>query len=436
MKMDDLILVSVDDHVVEPPNMFQQHLSKEHLAAAPQFTTEANGSECWIYEGKKITNIGLNAVVGRPKSEYGVEPTSFSQMRPAVYDIDKRIEDMNVSGILGSMCFGTFVGFDGGLFLSATDKKNALRVVRAYNDWHIDEWCGAHPGRMIPLSILPLWSMGETLKEIKRVVNKGCHAISFPDNPSVKGLPSIHNDYWRPLWNLCDELKVVINCHIGSGYQPPHPSMESPINCWITSMPISIANAASDWMHLRALIDHKNLKIALSEGGIGWIPYLMERADFTYSHHGEWTGVEFGGKKPSEIFREHFLTCFIDDKYGLDNYKAIGEDLIMFETDYPHSDCVWPNAPELLWESVKGMSRDVVDKITHKNAMREYSYDPFSILNREDCTVAALRSKAKDVDTGTVSYGGYVQPFEKGKPVTSGDVVKLFQQQFEGEIIT
>ncbi len=433
MKIDDLILVSVDDHVVEPPDMFKQHLSKENLATAPRFTTEEDGTDCWIYEGRKIANIGLNAVVGRPKDEFGVEPTSFNQMRPAVYDIDKRISDMNAAGVLGSMCFGTFVGFDGGLFLASNDKVNALRVVRAYNDWHIDEWCGAYPGRMIPLAILPLWDMRATLEEVKRVVRKGCHAISFPDNPTVKGLPSIHNDYWLPLWDLCDELSVVVNCHIGSGYQPPHPSMESPINCWITSMPISIANAASDWMHLKPLLDRPNLKIALTEGGIGWIPYLIERADFTYGHHKEWTRVDFGGKKPSDVFREHFLTCFIDDAFGLANYEAIGEDSIMFETDYPHSDCVWPNAPEVLWERVKGMDRKVIDKITHQNAMREYSYDPFSYINREDCTVAKLRSLANGVDTSPVSYGGKASSLTDGRPVTSGDVVKLFQSQFEGD---
>ena len=105
----------------------------------------------------------------------------------------------------------------------------------------------------------------------------------------------------------------------------------------------------------------------------------------------------------------------------------------MFETDYPHSDCVWPHAPEKLWESVKGMNREVVDKITHQNAMREYSYDPFSFIKREDCTVAKLRSQASSVDTSPISYGGKASSLTDGRPVTSGDVVKLFQSQFEGD---
>jgi predicted TIM-barrel fold metal-dependent hydrolase len=429
MNKDDMIIISVDDHLIEPPDMFKGHLGKEHLALAPQFLTDANGNDMWVFEDRKVINVGLNAVVGRPKSEYGCEPTSLQHMRAATYDIDKRIQDMNADGIVGSLCFGTFIDFDGGLFVGAKDKTNALRMVKAYNDWHIDEWCGTHPGRMIPMAILPLWDNMACVEEIRRMNKKGCHAISFPDNPTVKGLPSIHNEYWNPVWAVCDELAVIINCHIGTGHAPPHPSMESPISAWITGMPISIANSAADWIHLEALLRHPNLKIALTEGGIGWIPYLLERADFTHGHHGAWTNVEFGGKKPSEVFKEHFITCFIDDQFGLRNYQDIGEDLICYESDYPHSDCVWPRAADVLWDSIQALPDTVINKVTHQNAMREFSFDPISTLGRENCTVGALRQQAAaaGVDTQPASMGGANPHAEAaGKRVTSGDVVKLF----------
>lgn len=431
MQMDDMILVSIDDHIIEPPDLFKNHLSAEQLDEAPKFVS-ADGKDCWVFEGRRVLNIGLNAVVGRPREEYGCEPESLDQMREGTYNVDKRVEDMNANGILGSVCFGTFVAFDGSFFVEAKDKTNAIRVIQAYNDWHIDEWCGAHPGRFIPLAIVPLWDIDAILAEVRRVVTKGCRAIAFPDNPAAKGLPSIHSDYWEPLWQLCNDERVVLNCHIGTGYAPPHPSMESSINCWITSMPISISNAAADWMHMRALTRYPDLKIALSEGGIGWVPYLLERADFTFYHHGPWTRTEFGGKLPSELFREHFLTCFVDDKFGLANYEAIGEDLICFECDYPHSDSVWPEAPEVLWSSIQNLPPSVINKITHGNVMRDYGYNPFENLGRESCTVGALRKQAEHVDTSPVSRGGQ-NPTKKGAgPVTSGDVVKMFSDQLEG----
>lgn len=436
MTKNDMIIMSVDDHVIEPPHMFQQHLSKEHLALAPQFKTDKDGNAFWEFEGRRVVNVGLNAVVGRPKSEYGCEPTSLDHMRPAAYDVDARIQDMNADGIVSTLCFGTFVGFDGGFFVGSKDKTNALRLVKAYNDWHIDEWAGAYPGRFIPLAILPLWDPQACVEEVKRVVKKGCHAITFPDNPTAKGLPSIHNAFWEPLWAVCNDLRVVINCHIGTGHTPPHPSMESPINSWITSMPISIANSAADWLHLAALTRYPTLKIALSEGGIGWIPYLLERADFTYQQHGAWTNVTFGeGKKPSDIFREHFITCFIDDQFGIKNYADVGEDIICFESDYPHSDCVWPHAADVLWDSLKDLPERVINKVTHENTIREYQVDPIAILGRENCTVGALREQARlsGVDTNPASYGGHNPHADsKGNVVTSGDVVKLFVDNVGG----
>ncbi len=427
MKVEDLVIVSVDDHVIEPPDMFKRHLPPDLLALGPRNEEFPDGSHRWIYEDRVVGQIGLNAVVGRLPEEYGCEPNAYTQMRKGTYDIKARIDDMNVNGILGSICFGSFVYFDGGFFLGAKDKTLTNRVVQAYNDWHIDEWCGGAPGRFIPLAIVPLWDVDLVVAEVKRVAAKGCHTISFPDNPAAKGLPSIHSPYWAPLWKACAEHRIVISTHIGTGSEPPFASAESPIAAWITSMPMAISNSAADWIYLSALQEYPELKISLAEGGVGWIPYLLERADFTHKHHGAWTNSQLGGKLPSEVFREHFITCFIDDKFGLANRDWIGIDRICYECDYPHSDCVWPNSPEILFESLPGLSDDEINKITHLNAMREFSYDPFAILGRENCTVGALRARAAHVDTAPRSYGGG-RPIEAGSKsrVTSGDVQRMF----------
>ncbi len=429
MKIEDMILISVDDHIIEPPSMFDAHIPATLKDKAPKCVTTENGDNYWIFEDRKVINVGLNAVAGRPREEYGVEPTSLSQLRKGTYDVHARVDDMNANGLLGSLNFGTFVGFDGAFFLDSKDKKLAFSILQAYNDWHIDEWCGSHPGRFIPLAIIPLWDVNLAVEEIKRVVAKGCRAISFSDNPNAKGLPSIHKEYWEPLWKICNDERVVINCHIGTGYAPPHPSMDSPIDAWITSMPMAIATSAADWIQLTALQRYPDLKIALSEGGIGWVPYFLERADFTHEHHHEWTHTDFGGRKPSDIFREHFLTCFIDDKFGVKNRHEVGIDTICYECDYPHSDSVWPKAPEYLMAGFDGVPDEDIDKMTHLNVIRAYDYDPFSILGRENCTVGALRKQAEHVDTSPKSAGGN-RPVEEGvkRVVTSGDVVKLFQQ--------
>lgn len=430
MNMNDMILVSVDDHVIEPPNMFKDHLPARYLDRAPKMqSTQEDGSsvDSWIYEDRVVPNFGLNAVVGRPLNEYGFEPSSYDQIRLGTYDIKARVDDMNVNGILGSICFPTFPHFAGSFFLGAKDKELTLAVIQAYNDWHIDGWCGAAPGRFIPLSILPLWDIDLAVAEAKRVAAKGCRTISFFDNPTAQGLPSVHSDHWDPLWRVLEDNKIVISIHIGSGASAPYGSMDSPIDTWIVNMPMYIANATTDWLFSPVFKKFPTLKLALSEGGIGWVPYLLERADFTYKHHRAWTNSNFGDLLPSELFKRNFITCFIDDQFGLQNTRFMNLDMITWECDYPHSDTLWPNAPEALWTSIKHLSDEEINKITHLNAMREFGYDPFSVLKREDCTVGALRAQAKHVDVRPrANMGGFNPSNDEGRQVTTGEVMRLF----------
>ena len=277
MKMNDMLIISVDDHISEPPDMFDKHLSGADLASAPKLRTTEKGTNYWDYQGLKLPSVGLNAVVGRVPEEYGMEPTAFDQLRKGCYDHNARIDDMNVNGVAASLNFASCVGFDGGVFHRVEDKAKSLVHLRAYNDWHIDEWCGSHPGRFIPCALLPTWDQKAMVDEVKRVAAKGCTAVSINENPTTQKLPSIHNAYWEPLWKAVADTDMAICLHIGAGNPAPHASMETPIEAWISTMPMSISTGAADWLHLEALERYPGMKIALSEGGIGWIPYFLER---------------------------------------------------------------------------------------------------------------------------------------------------------------
>ena len=427
MEMNDLILLSVDDHVIEPPHLFDKHLPAKYRDQAPTMKSMANGSDCWIYDGKVLPNIALNAVVGRPPEEYGVEPTAYAQLRKGSYDIKARIDDMNVNGVLSAINFPTFPQFAGTLFVGSKDPTAAKAIVSAYNDWHVHEWAGEAPGRIIPIGILPLWDINACVEEAKRLAKLGVHTVTFPDVPAKKGLPSIHTDHWDPLWKVMSDNKMVISTHIGSGMSAPYISPESPIDSWIITMPMSIANATADWLFSPVFIKFPELKIALSEGGIGWIPYFLERSDFTFRHHNAWTNSNFGGMLPSDLFFRNFITCFIDDAFGLQSLGFLNTDMVTWECDYPHSDTVWPYCPEELWKSIKHLPKETIDKITHLNTMREFSFDPISLLGRENCTVGALRAQAQHVDTELRSGLGGLNPSKgDGRPVTSGEVMKMF----------
>ena len=126
-----------------------------------------------------------------------------------------------------------------------------------------------------------------------------------------------------------------------------------------------------------------DIRFALSEGGTGWIPYFLDRLDRTYDMHRLWTGQDFGDRLPSDVFRQHFLTCFIADPVGIELRHLIGLDNIAWECDYPHSDSSWPEAPEELAQVAAGVPDDELSRITYENACRWYSFDPFALRARE-----------------------------------------------------
>ena len=404
MQAADMILVSVDDHLVEPPEVFDGRLPAKYADQAPKVVRQDDGADVWVFNDTVIPNIGLNAVAGRPREEYGIEPTAFDEMRPGCFDVHERIKDMDAAGVLASMNFPSFPGFSARLFAAAKDKGLALAVVRAYNDWHIDQWCGSYPGRFIPMALPVLWDAELAAQEVRRVAAKGVHSITFTESPFNLGFPSLHDPAWDPLWTaLCDE-DVVLSVHLGSSGSITVTSPDAPVDVMITLQPMNICSAAADLLWSRVIKQFPAIRIALSEGGSGWIPYFLDRLDRTYEMHHRWTGQDFGGRLPSEVFREHFLTCFIADPVGIELRHRIGVDNLAWECDYPHSDSSWPAPAEELEAVMAGVSDEEVDKITWENAARWYSFDPFAHRSRERCTVAALRAEAPGHDVSVRSY--------------------------------
>ena len=408
MHADDLILVSVDDHLVEPPDMFEGRVPDRYRDVAPRVERRPDGSDVWSFNGAVIPNIGLNAVAGRPKEEYGVEPTAFDEMRPGCFNVHERIKDMNAGGVLASMCFPSFPGFSGRLFAACEDKSLALAMVQAYNDWHIEEWCGAYPGRFIPMALPVLWDAELAAAEVRRVAAKGCHSVTFTENPATLGYPSFHDVAWDPFWKaVCDE-EVVVSVHLGSSGQLAITAPNAPVDVMITLQPMNICAAAADLLWSRVIKEFPDIKIALSEGGTGWIPYFLDRLDRTYDMHRAWTGQDFGDKLPSDVFREHFLTCFISDPVGIELRHMIGIDNMAWECDYPHSDSSWPEAPEELASVAAAVPDAELAKIAWENACRWYHFDPFEHRSRDASTVGALRKEAAGHDVS-------IRSFDKGR---------------------
>lgn len=191
-----------------------------------------------------------------------------------------------------------------------------------------------------------------------------------------------------------------MNLHIGSSSSVVITSVDAPVDTMMTLQPMSIVSAAADLIWSPTLRKFPDLTFALSEGGIGWVPYLLERIDRVYTMHRAWTHQDFGDKLPSQVFLERIALCFVDDGFGVESRHKLNLDMVTWECDYPHSDSTWPLAPESLAGYLDGVPDDQVNKITHQNALRLYGFDMFTHLPKQQATVGALRAQARDVDLG------------------------------------
>jgi predicted TIM-barrel fold metal-dependent hydrolase len=414
VNVEDMVLVSIDDHVIEPPDMFERHVPARWQADAPRIETNAQGIDAWVFQGVETsTPFGMCAVVSLPKEDWGFDPGSFSEIRPGCYDVHERVRDMNANGVLASMNFPTMAGFNARTFFEAPDKDLALVMLQAYNDWILDEWCGSYPGRFIPMAIVPMWDIEASAAEVRRVAAKGCRAISFLEAPHAFGLPSLLTDHWDTMLSAMSDVGSTLCMHIGSSGSLITLAPEAPVDHHIVLPTQLTLMAAQDLLFGPALRKFPDLKVALSEGGIGWIPYYLNRADRHYQNQ-VWTGQDFGGKLPSDLFRAHVLACFITDPAGLKLRHDIGVETLAWECDYPHTDTTWPNSPEMLMAEFEeaGVNDDEINMITFENSCRFFEFDPFTQVEREDATVGALRALVPDVDTSTVTKDEFRRRYE------------------------
>jgi predicted TIM-barrel fold metal-dependent hydrolase len=369
-------IISVDDHLIEPPDLFDGRMPAKLASVAPRVIEGEGGAQLWQFDGKQYPNVGLNAVVGRPPEEWSMEPARFDEMRKGCWDIHARIADMDLAGIWASLCFPSLLaGFAGTVFSRCSDPDLGFACVRAWNDWHHDVWAGTYPERIIPLQILWLGDPVAAAEEIRRNAARGFKAVSFMENPANQGYPSVHTDHWDPFLHACEETNTVVCLHTGSSAWTAATSPGAPLELYTTLFPVNAVAAAADWLWARIPLRFPNLRIAMAEGGIGWVPMLLDRLDYVVTHSAKgasaWTSSEL---LPSEALRRTFWFCTIDDPSTLPARYRIGVEHIMLECDYPHADSTWPDTQRLAEERFAALPEEEARMITHANAARLFSH--------------------------------------------------------------
>lgn len=399
-------IISVDDHVVEPPDLWQSRLPAQYRERGPRierkkirfaggaeggagaamgWTEDEDGDWCdvWYYDDLVSPLLMLSAAVGF--EEVGFSVTTYDEIRKGSWDQAARLEDMDANHTDAAICFpNTLPRFCGQTFYERKDHDLGLLCVKAYNDWMIDEWCsGAGKGRLIPLTMIPLWDAELAAEEIRRCAGRGSFAVTFPENPQPLGLPSIHdkNRFWDPFFTACAETGTVVCMHIGSSSRMPSTSPDAP---FIISSVLTFQNAMGslcDYLFSGTLARFPELVIAYSEGQVGWMPYILERADKLWEERSNNSFGTWLPEPPSSYIPGRVYGCIFDDQTGLRNRDVVGMDQICFETDYPHADSTFPHSKETLAKIAEeaGLNEQELYKLARGNAIKAFNLERFGI---------------------------------------------------------
>jgi predicted TIM-barrel fold metal-dependent hydrolase len=389
-------IVDLDAHVVESPDLWSSRLPAKYRdvgmrveyapAGVPKLVgtsyLEEPGTDgplvpWWRYEDKQMTLKRTIAAAGFNADEVELKSVGYDEMRAGCFSVTERLADMTLNGIAAQLCFPNLPRFCGQLFYAAKDRELALLSVKAYNDWMVEEWAGTSGGRLLPLCLVPLWDGALAAAEVRRNAARGCRAVAFSELPSYLGLPSIYTDEWDELFRACEETGTVLCMHIGSGTVTPKASPESPDAVAATILVGNSVTSLVDWLYSGVLHRHPKLKLMYAEAQIGWIPYMLERADDVWETHCGWSNSKLHcPEPPSTYYYRQVTSCFFKDDVGIELIERVGIDNIVFESDYPHQDSTWPFTREAAALQFGHLDQPSIDKIARGNAIRLLGLDP------------------------------------------------------------
>jgi len=393
-------MISVDDHVMEPKELWQEQLPASLRDRGPRTVREKvklsfkgghygfernaeDGQWCdvWLFDDLVTPTGLLHAPAGVPRDEQRNIPAVYEDFRDGTWDQTARLADMDLNHVDAAINYpNIFPRFAGQGFLERSDKDLALACLRIYNDWMIDDWCaGAGKGRLIPLTLVPLWDPALAAEEVRRCAAKGSYAIAFSENVAKLGQPSLYSGAWDVLWEACQETDTSVSMHIGSSSSMPTTSNDAPL---ATSMSMYAQNAQGslcDWVFSGSLERFPELTIAYAESQVGWMPFQLERMDAVWRDgRGDVDNVK---TLPSEQVKGRVYGCVFDDLHGLINRDAVGTDHILWETDYPHSDGTFPHSRKIAHElfTAAGMNAEECRMVLRSNAVKAYGLDRYGV---------------------------------------------------------
>jgi predicted TIM-barrel fold metal-dependent hydrolase len=379
-------VIDVDTHITEPGDLWTSRLPRKHLERAPRLVRNPeNQWDVWHVgeEYTPIVPVGFTAVAGWPEP-FPAAPRNMEEVPKASFDARARLEYMDSLGIWAMALYPNVGGFGSQAFLKLGDPELMLACVRAYNDFLLD-WIAPDPRRFIPICATPFWDVEATVAEIERCAKLGHKGVLFTGEPQSHAQPILGDPHWNPVWEAAQAADLPVSFHIGTGSFDGEFSPER-----IKHLGIGSTNAATavrlfldngkqlaDLLFSGILPRYPQLRFVSVESGIGFIPFVLEAADYAFDYSRVWEQRPEFKQRPSEYFARQVYSCFWFEQHAPQRLlDLIGEDNVLFETDYPHPVCLYGNVREKIEAGLRDAKPTVRRKLLFENAARLYKVGP------------------------------------------------------------
>jgi predicted TIM-barrel fold metal-dependent hydrolase len=368
-------LISSDSHIVEPPDLWRERIDRGFRDRGPHVISESDG-DWWMIDGTRGNSFQGGAQAGKrfDRAEELRPAARFSEVRPGAYEPAEFLRENEEDGIWASVIYPT-----AGLQLFRVPDVDLLSACfRAYNDWLAD-FCRAAPDRLRGIALINVDDIDEAVRELTRArkigLSGGMITVAPPEAQSYD------HPMYEPFWAAAQDLAAPIGLHIDTNRPAPYVVAESN-----RSSRASLLANADYWVRvslghliLEGVFErYPNLRIGSAEHELAWVPYFLDRLDYTYTQRARrshWHRYA-SDAVPSDFFRRNVFLSFQEDAIGIRDRAVIGVDCLMWGSDYPHTESTFPRSRTVLERILDGVPRQERQQITASNAARLYGFTP------------------------------------------------------------
>jgi len=381
--LSDVSVIDTDTHLTEPHDLWTSRAPRGFEDRVPHIV-DVNGQESWAIDDQVLGRAMASAVVDRDGARCrgtGFMSWTIDDVHPGAYDLTSRLAVMDEVGIYAQVVYPNVAGFGGQKFAEVKDPELKLMCVTLYNDYMADLQ-DASGGRLFPMALLPWWDIEASIAEAERAAGMGMRGVNMTSDPQAScALPDLGDRVWDPLWETCSGLAMPVHFHIGASSTTlqwfgtsPWPSLGDDQKLGIGSAMMYITNARvlANIIYSGMLERYPDLKVVSVESGIGWIPFVLEALD----HQADETAagsMDYLSLRPSEYFKRQMYACYWFEKIDVAHtFEVLGEDHILFETDFPHATCLYPDSLTYAAKGLDGVAPEVQRKVLQDNAAALY----------------------------------------------------------------